>query len=60
MYVRTQSCTIEPSLVIELPDLGVSLRRTSQQVAAAFGFSLAVGKQHGTHPAVWVQSADKG
>lgn len=40
----TQSCTREDSLVVELPDLDVCLRRTSQQIAAAFGFSLAVGE----------------
>ncbi len=30
--------------MIELPDLGVVLRRASQDVSAAFGFSLAVGE----------------
>ncbi|CAM9816653.1 unnamed protein product, partial [Ectocarpus sp. 13 AM-2016] len=40
--VVTASTTVEPELVLELPDLDVSFRRTTLELSDAFGFSLAV------------------
>ncbi|CAM9745706.1 unnamed protein product [Scytosiphon promiscuus] len=39
------TCTEEASLVLDLPDLGVTFRKTAQEVATAFGFPLVVAAQ---------------